>query len=93
MTGRRLHHIGRLQIAPAFDSCLISILGVALEIFLGELSGGRALPSELLANEGIFGHALLKREFSQQGRLAVGSDQCTPFERQYILPCTRLERA
>ena len=61
MTGRRLHHIGRLQIAPAFNLCLVSILRITLEIFLGHLSGGRALSSELLADEGNSGHAPLKR--------------------------------
>jgi hypothetical protein len=53
--------IFRLQEAPSLDLRQVPVLREALEIILGHLSGGRSLPSELLANEGIAGHALLKR--------------------------------
>src|ERR1700732_3153423 len=52
--------IRRLQIAPAFDLCLISVFWVTLEIFRGHLSSGRALLGELLTNEGISGHCSLR---------------------------------
>jgi hypothetical protein len=58
--------VGRLQEPPALDLGLISIVGVAPKVFPNEFSGGRALPGELLANEGISGHALLKRGLPEQ---------------------------
>jgi hypothetical protein len=51
----------RLQMAPALYLGLVPVLGESLEIFLGHLSGGRALPGELLADVWVSGHALLKR--------------------------------
>ena len=39
----------RLQMAPALDLRLVSVLREALEIFRSELLGGVALPGELLA--------------------------------------------
>jgi hypothetical protein len=42
--------ISRLQIAPAFNLGLISILRVSFEIFLGELPRVRLLAGELLAD-------------------------------------------
>ena len=54
-------NVGRLQIAPAFDLCLISVFWEAPEILRGQLPGGGLFAGELFANEGIFGHAPLKR--------------------------------
>jgi hypothetical protein len=51
--------------APAFHFRLVPILRVAIEILLGELPRCRALPGELLANEGVSGHALLKRDLGR----------------------------
>ena len=48
--------VGRLQVAPALDPGLVSVLWVALEILIGGLSGHRALPGELLADEGVSRH-------------------------------------
>jgi hypothetical protein len=47
----------RLQVTPTFDFGLELFLRESLEIFLGQLSGGRALPCELLPDDGVSGHA------------------------------------
>ena len=46
----------RLQVPPALDLGLVPIFRKALEIFRGQLFGGRALPGEFLADERVLGH-------------------------------------
>jgi len=70
--------IRRLQIAPAFELGLISVFWEAAEILCGQLPGARVLPGELLANEGISGHALLKR-----GRTARAAGERLPYDFPY----------
>src|SRR5665213_1444402 len=55
---KRLHrefNVRRLQITPAFDRCLISILRIALEIFLRQFPGGSVLLGELSRMKGSLG--------------------------------------
>ncbi len=67
--------------APALNFGLEPILREALEILYGELSGGSALPGELLANKRVSGHgAILKRGLSRQaigrrGWIEAAADQ------------------
>jgi hypothetical protein len=56
-------------VAPALDLGLVAVLREALEIFDGQLFGGRALLRELLADERVSGHAPLKRGLSPAGNL------------------------
>src|SRR5260370_32626168 len=49
----------RLQMAPALDFGLVPLLWKALEIFRGQLPGGRALPGEFLADERVSCHRAL----------------------------------
>ena len=63
--------ICRLQMAPAFDLGLVSILRVAFEIFLGQFPGGRMLLGELFPNEGVSGHGFrvtAPRGFSRKAK-------------------------
>jgi hypothetical protein len=46
---------------PAFDLGLISVFWEAAEILRGQLPGGGLFSGELLANEWVSGHGLLKR--------------------------------
>jgi hypothetical protein len=63
----------RLQVAPALDFGLVAVLWEPLEIFLGRLSGGRALPCELLADEGVSGHAAIKAQAGSAGPAIMAS--------------------
>src|SRR5258706_5918878 len=58
----------RLQMAPALDFGLVPLLWKALEIFRGQLPGGRALPGEFLADERVLGHDTIKARFSAGNR-------------------------
>jgi hypothetical protein len=51
----------RLEMAPALDFRLVAVLREPLEVFSGELPGVCAIPSELLAEVRVSGHAPLKR--------------------------------
>src|SRR5260370_20429597 len=44
----------RLQLAPALDFGLITVLREALEIFRGKPPGGRAVLGEFLVDEGVW---------------------------------------
>ena len=50
----------RLQMAPALDFGLVSILWEALEVFRGQLFGGRPLPGEFFADERVWWHGGIK---------------------------------
>jgi hypothetical protein len=60
----------RLEVAPALDFGEVTVLRKPLKVFRGELSGGDALPGELLADVRVSGHAPLKRGRSGQGKPA-----------------------
>jgi hypothetical protein len=54
----------RLQLAPVLDFGLVALFREALQVFRGKPPGGRALLGELLADERVLKHALLKRDQS-----------------------------
>ena len=49
----------RLQMAPAIDRGLVPVFWEAVEIFRGQLFGGRALSGEFLADERVSCHRAL----------------------------------
>ena len=51
--------VRRLQVTRAFNLRLISVFGVTLKIFLGQLPSGRLLAGGFLADEGVSEHRLL----------------------------------
>jgi len=55
--------------APALDFGLVPLLRKALEIFRGQLPGGRALPGEFLADERVLGHRVIKKRPQHGGEL------------------------
>src|SRR6266446_10643636 len=59
----------RLQVPPALDLGLVPIFRKALEIFHGQLFGGRALPGEFLADERVLGHRVIKKRPQHGGEL------------------------
>jgi hypothetical protein len=58
-----------LQVAPALDLGLISVLREARKILRRKLFGGRALPSEFLADERVSGHGAIKAPRAAVGKL------------------------
>src|SRR5258708_37398102 len=50
-----------LEMTPALNFCEVTVFREPLEIFRGVLSGGDTQSGELLADERVSGHALLKR--------------------------------
>src|SRR6478672_158892 len=52
--------------APALDLGKVVLLRKALEIFGGQLFGGRALPGEFLADVRVFGHSSFALRFRLQ---------------------------
>src|SRR5258705_9061756 len=61
----------RLQMAPALDLRLVSVLREALEIFRSELLGGRALPGELLSDERVSGHGAIEAQPAAFGKSSI----------------------
>jgi len=60
--------VNSLQMAPALDFGLVSILWEALEVFRGQLFGGRPLPGEFFADERVYGHGPAQQSATRNGR-------------------------